>query len=144
MGNSHRAFRAIAYQCRPPMSNLSFSSVEAAAYNGEPLIVDMPILAIAQFGQPSMASFFLDAGANVNALGRLFGESTANDNQHSRYRDVGVFDYVVNARTDSDNILQLVSIFVDRGANVNHRMNRHYFFIVPPGERELLTLLHAA
>ena len=48
---------------------------------------------------------------------------------------------VVNARTDSDNILQLVSIFVDRGANVNHRMNRHYFFIVPPGERELLTLL---
>ena len=38
------------------------------------------------------------------------------------------FDYVVNARTDSDNILQLVSIFVDRGANVNHRMNRHYFF----------------
>ena len=37
--------------------NLSFSSVEAAAYNGEPLIVDMPILAIAQFGQPSMARF---------------------------------------------------------------------------------------
>ena len=47
----------------------------------------------------------------------------------------------MNARTDSDNILQLVSILLTRGANVNHRMNRHYFFIVPPGERELLTLL---
>ena len=79
---------------------------------------DTPLLAVARYGNPAVASVLLTAGANVNAVGRY--DENASSNSTIMFSNVGVLEYI---KLNATNINPLVSLFVDYGVSVNLRVS---------------------